>query len=106
MTKITFVKHDGEKFEVDAETGTSVMNAAVDNLVPGIDADCGGECACATCHVYVDEGWFEKVGGTNDAEEAIMSLNPDRQKTSRLCCQVPVTDAMEGLVVQLPEFQF
>ncbi|MBV1888873.1 MAG: 2Fe-2S iron-sulfur cluster binding domain-containing protein [Proteobacteria bacterium] len=106
MTKITFVKHDGEEFVVDAENGTSVMNAAVDNLVPGIDADCGGECACATCHVYIDEAWFSKTGGTNDAEEAIMSLNPDRQETSRLCCQVPVTDEMEGLKVRLPEFQF
>ena len=106
MTKITFVKHDGEEFVVDAENGTSVMNAAVDNLVPGIDADYGGECACATCHVYVDEAWFPKVGNTNDAEEAIMSLNPDRQETSRLSCQIPVTDEMEGLKVRLPEFQF
>ena len=82
------------------------MRAAIDNGVPGIDADCGGECACATCHVYVDEKWWPKVGGTNEGEEAIMSLNPDRQETSRLCCQIKMTDELDGLVVRTPEFQF
>ena len=82
------------------------MNAAVDNLIPGIDADCGGECNCATCHVYIDDAWMQKVGQTNEAEEAIMSLNPERQTTSRLSCQVKITDELDGVVVHLPEFQY
>ncbi|MDY6830201.1 MAG: 2Fe-2S iron-sulfur cluster-binding protein [Pseudomonadota bacterium] len=106
MAKITFVKHDGDKIVLDGEPGLSVMNVAVDNLVPGIDADCGGECNCATCHVYVDESWMPKVGMPHDAEEAIMSLNPDRQPNSRLSCQIKITEDLDGLVVKLPEFQF
>ncbi|MBL4865766.1 MAG: 2Fe-2S iron-sulfur cluster binding domain-containing protein [Pseudomonadales bacterium] len=106
MSKITFVKHTGEKSTFDAENGISVMNVAVDNLVTGIDADCGGECNCATCHIYVDEKWWDKVGGTNPTEEAIMSLNPDRQATSRLSCQIKVSDELDGLEVHLPEFQY
>lgn len=106
MSKITFVQHDGETVTHEAENGLSVMNIAVDNLVPGIDADCGGECNCATCHVYVDEKWTKTVGQPHDAEEAIMSLNPDRTPTSRLCCQIKVSDELDGLVVHLPEFQF
>lgn len=106
MAKITFIDHEGAERVVDAENGISVMNAAMDNLVPGIDADCGGECACATCHVYVDEKWMEVVGGTNEDEEAILDLNPDRQDNSRLSCQIKVSDDIDGLVVTTPEFQF
>lgn len=106
MSKITFVKHDGEELSYEADNGLSVMNIAVDNLVPGIDADCGGECNCATCHVYVDEKWWDKVGTTNSTEEAIMSLNPDRQTTSRLSCQIKMSDELDGLVINLPEFQY
>ena len=106
MTKITFIQHDGEQQTLEVEKGLSVMNAAVDNLVEGIDADCGGECNCATCHVYVDDAWAEKVGPTNDAEEAIMSLNPERKETSRLSCQIKLTEELDGLVVHLPEFQY
>jgi len=106
LAKITFIQHDGEKQTLDVENGRSVMNAAIDNLVPGIDADCGGVCNCATCHVYVDESWMDKVGQANKKEEAMMSLNPDRQENSRLGCQIKMSDELDGLVVKLPEFQF
>ena len=106
MAKITFIEHDGTSHEVEAENGVSVMNAALDNLVPGIDADCGGECSCATCHVMVDAGWMAKVGQPNDTEESMLDLNPERQDNSRLSCQIQVSDELDGLVVNLPEFQF
>ena len=106
MPKITYIEHDGTTHEVDASVGTTVMNAALDNLVPGIDADCGGECSCATCHVMVDEAWMATVGGPSETEESMLDLNPERQSNSRLSCQIEVTDALDGLVVQLPEFQF
>ena len=82
------------------------MNAALDNLVPGIDADCGGECSCATCHVIVDPAWIGVVGKPSEQEESMLDLNPDREPNSRLSCQIPVSDAIDGLVVQLPEFQY
>jgi len=106
MPKITYIEHDGTEHTVDAAVGTTVMNAALDNLVPGIDADCGGECSCATCHVMVAEQWMSKVGQPGEAEESMLDLNPERQSNSRLSCQIPVTEELDGLVVQLPEFQF
>ena len=105
MPKITFIEHDGTEHTVDGEVGLSVMRAAIDNLVPGIDADCGGECSCATCHVYVDPGWMEKVGQPSDREESMLDLNPERESNSRLSCQIPVTEDIDGLVVTVPEFQ-
>ena len=105
MPKITFITHDGAQHVVDADTGTSVMNAAIDNLVPGIDADCGGECSCATCHVYVNADWMDTVGVPADREEEMLDLNPERESNSRLSCQIPVSDALDGLVVNVPEFQ-
>jgi 2Fe-2S ferredoxin len=105
MAKITFITHDGTEHAVDADNGISVMNAAIDNLVPGIDADCGGECSCATCHVVVEEGWMDKVGQPGDREESMLDLNPEREATSRLSCQIPVTDELDGLRVNVPEFQ-
>lgn len=105
MAKITFITHDGTEHAVDAENGISVMNAAIDNLVPGIDADCGGECSCATCHVVVEDAWMAKVGQPGDREESMLDLNPEREATSRLSCQIPVTDELDGLVVKVPEFQ-
>lgn len=105
MPKVTFVEHDGTEHAVDAQVGQSLMNAAIDNLVPGIDADCGGECSCATCHVMVREEFMAKVGQPDEREEAMLDLNPERQPTSRLSCQIPVTDDLEGLVVDVPEFQ-
>ena len=106
MPKITYIEHDGTSHEVDADVGTTVMNAALDNLVPGIDADCGGECSCATCHVMVDGEWMAKVGQPNETEESMLDLNPERQENSRLSCQINVTEDLDGLVVNLPEFQF
>jgi 2Fe-2S ferredoxin len=105
VAKITFIEHNGTPHTVDAATGLSLMRAAIDNLVPGIDADCGGECSCATCHVYVDEGWMPKVGQPGDREESMLDLNPERASNSRLSCQISVTDALDGLVVRVPEFQ-
>lgn len=105
MAKITFITHDGQEHVVDANNDTSVMNAAIDNLVPGIDADCGGECSCATCHVVVDDAWWAKVGAPSDREESMLDLNPEREAHSRLSCQIPVTDELDGLVVNVPEFQ-
>jgi ferredoxin, 2Fe-2S len=105
MPKITFIEHDGTEHTVDGEVGLSVMRAAIDHLVPGIDADCGGECSCATCHVYVDPAWMAKVGQPSDREESMLALNPEREPTSRLSCQIPVTEDLDGLRVTVPEFQ-
>jgi len=105
MPKITFIEHNGTEHQVDADVGSSVMRAAIDNLVPGIDADGGGECSCATCHVYVDPAWMDKVGRPEDREESMLDLNPEREQNSRLSCQIPVTDELDGLKVTVPEFQ-
>ena len=81
------------------------MRGAVDNGIPGIDADCGGECSCATCHVIVTNDWMEVVGRPNETEESMLDLNPEREPNSRLSCQIGVSDALDGLIVNLPEFQ-
>ena len=106
MAKIRFIEHAGEEHEVEAQAGGSVMLAALTNGVPGIDADCGGACSCATCHVYVQEDWLDKVGDISPTEEAMLSLSTDRQDNSRLSCQIEITDELDGLVVTTPEFQF
>ena len=106
MVQITYVEHDGTEHSVDSQTGVSLMQAAIDNLVPGIDADCGGECSCATCHVMVKENWLEKVGPPGEMEESMLDLNPERQENSRLSCQVEVSEELDGLRVTMPEFQF
>lgn len=106
MPNITYIEHDGTEHAVDAAEGTTLMNAALDNLVPGIDADCGGECSCATCHVMVNEAWMAKVGQPGETEESMLDLNPERQANSRLSCQIKITEDLDGLVVNLPEFQF
>ena len=106
MAKITFIEHDGTRHEVEAQNGMSVMEAAVKNMVPGIDADCGGACACATCHVYVEGEWFEKTGGPSPMEEDMLDFAFDVQENSRLSCQIKVSDALDGLTVHVPEKQF
>ena len=106
MVQITYVEHDGTEHVVDSQTGVSLMQAAIDNLVPGIAADCGGECSCATCHVMVNENWLEKVGPPGEMEESMLDLNPERQENSRLSCQVEVSEELDGLRVTMPEFQF
>ena len=105
MPKITFIENNGKEHVVDAASGLSVMEAAVKNMVPGIDADCGGACACATCHVYVDDAWKEKTGKPEAMEESMLDFATEPNENSRLSCQINVSDALDGLVVRLPEFQ-
>ncbi|MCT4657278.1 MAG: 2Fe-2S iron-sulfur cluster-binding protein [Cohaesibacter sp.] len=105
MPKITFVAFDGTKYEVEAKDGTSVMEAAIKNGVPGIEAECGGACACATCHVYIDEPWQAKTGEPDNMEEDMLDFAQDAGPSSRLSCQVQISDALDGLVVRIPEFQ-
>ena len=106
MTKIIFREHDGKEQAVDVENGMTVMEAAIKNMIPGIDADCGGACACATCHVYVDPAWMDKVGKPESMEEDMLDFAFDVRENSRLSCQIKVTDELNGLVVTTPEKQF
>ena len=106
MAKITFIEHSGKQHAVDAAPGMSVMEAAVKNMVPGIDADCGGACACATCHVYVEPQWLEAVGARNEMEEDMLDFAFDVRDNSRLSCQIKVTAGLDGLIVRVPEKQF
>ncbi|MFT6094612.1 MAG: 2Fe-2S ferredoxin [Pseudohongiellaceae bacterium] len=106
MVKVVFVEHDGTQHCVEVKPGNSLMQAAVSNGVPGIDADCGGSCSCATCHVYVNEQWVSKTGDVNPTEEAMLSLSTDRKENSRLSCQISLSEEMDGLIVNTPEFQF
>ncbi|MBB3452978.1 2Fe-2S ferredoxin [Rhizobium sp. BK313] len=105
MTKLTIVAFDGTRFDLNADDGSTVMENAVRNSVPGIEAECGGACACATCHVYVDEDWVEKVGGPEAMEEDMLDFAFDVRPNSRLSCQIKVTKALDGLVVHVPERQ-
>jgi 2Fe-2S ferredoxin len=106
MAKITFVQPDGTQQAVSAEPGVTVMEAAKLNNVPGIEAECGGACACATCHVYVDAAWREKVGKPAAMEEDMLDFAFEVREESRLCCQIKVTPALDGLVVRVPGKQF
>jgi len=105
MAKITYIEHDGTKHALDVKPGLTVMEGAVKNNVPGIDADCGGACACATCHVYVDEAWLDKTGDKSAMEESMLDFAENVEPNSRLSCQIKVSDALDGLVVRLPESQ-
>ena len=106
MTQIIFIDYQGEERRVEATNGDSVMEAATSNDIPGIDADCGGACACATCHVYIAEEWTHIVGKPLELEAEMLEVAEDVRPTSRLACQVKVSDMMEGLVVTTPESQF
>lgn len=105
MVKVTFIEHGGQEHEVEAETGLTLMEVAVKAGVPGIDADCGGACACATCHVYVDPAFKEVTGEASPMEESMLDFASERQDNSRLSCQIGVTEKLEGLKVKVPEFQ-
>jgi 2Fe-2S ferredoxin len=105
MAKITYVEFNGKEHVVDVKTGLSVMEGAVKNNIPGIDADCGGACACATCHVYVDQAWVDKTGSQSAMEESMLDFAENVEPNSRLSCQIKVTDALDGLVVTTPERQ-
>ena len=105
MARITYVTHDGAEHVIDAQHGVSLMQNAVDNLIPGIDADCGGECACATCHIVVDESWVASLGTAANGEESLLELHPEREAASRLSCQIEIGPEHDGLHVRVPEFQ-
>lgn len=105
MAKVTFIEFNGTVHEVDATLGQSLMRAAVDHGVPGIDADCGGACACATCHVYVDPAWLERTGSRGEMEESMLGFAAAAQDNSRLSCQIEMTEALAGIVLRLPEGQ-
>lgn len=105
MARITFIQNDGTERVVEAEPGMTVMEAAVKNSIPGIAAECGGACACATCHVYVDEAWAEKTGSPSPMEEDMLDFAFDVRPTSRLSCQIKVSDELDGLTVTVPERQ-
>lgn len=106
MPKITYIEHNGTKHQVDVSVGSTVMEGARDNAIPGIEADCGGACACSTCHVYVAPDWVGKLPQADDMEVDMLdfAFQPDPER-SRLTCQIRVTEALEGLIVQMPEKQ-
>jgi 2Fe-2S ferredoxin len=105
MAKITFITHDGQEQVVDIAEGWSLMEGAVKNGVPGIDADCGGACACATCHVYVDPAWTAALPAKSDSEEAMLDFALVTSPHSRLSCQIKVTPELDGLIVRVPVSQ-
>ncbi len=105
MPKITYVESNGDTHTVDVRDGLSVMEGAVENLVPGIVADCGGACACATCHVYVDEAWYSRLPPVQDLEADMLDFAWEPSERSRLSCQLIVTAEFDGLVVHVPEEQ-
>ena len=105
MTKITFIDAAGQARTVEAEDGSTVMETALKNAVPGIEAECGGACACATCHVYVDESWVERLGKAEQMEEDMLDFAFDVRPTSRLSCQIKVRPELDGLTVSTPEKQ-
>tara|TARA_Y100000590_G_scaffold345704_1_gene395561 strand:+ start:576 stop:896 length:321 start_codon:yes stop_codon:yes gene_type:complete len=105
MPKITYIENNGKSHTIEVANGLSVMEGAVQNNIPGIDADCGGGMACATCHVYVKEEWFDKLPTKENGEEDMIDMAYEPNKFSRLSCQLTVSDELDGLVVNLPEKQ-
>ena len=105
MPKITYIDTTDTARTVEAEIGATVMETAIRNAVPGIEAECGGACACATCHVYVDEAWQAKTGEASPMEQDMLDFGYDVRANSRLSCQIKVTEALDGLVVAIPERQ-
>ena len=105
MPKITYIEHNGKSHTIDVSPGLSVMEGAVQNDIPGIDADCGGGMACATCHVYVNEEWLDKLPVKEDGEEDMLDMAFEPKQNSRLSCQLTVSDELDGLVVNIPSKQ-
>ena len=105
MTKIIYIEHSGKEHVVEVELDDSVMQGAVNNSIPGIDADCGGQCACATCHVYVDPAWNDRTGVPNSTEQSMLEFTDGLTPQSRLACQIKVNPELEGLIVRLPKGQ-
>jgi 2Fe-2S ferredoxin len=106
MPNITFIDFEGTQRTVEATVGDTLMETATSNDIPGIDADCGGACACATCHVYIDANWQDQVGAAEDLESEMLEVAEEVKPNSRLSCQVVITEAMDGLVVSTPESQY
>ena len=105
MPKITYIEHNNKEHTLDIANGLSLMEGAVQNNIPGIDADCGGSMACATCHVYVDEKWFDKLQKKESAEQDMLDMAFEPKKFSRLACQITATDELDGLGVKMPSKQ-
>ena len=105
MPKITYIEHTGKSHTVELPNDISVMEGAIQNNIPGIDADCGGACACATCHVYVDDKWFDKLPKKENAEEDMLDQAFEPNKSSRLACQITVSEKFDGLIVKMPSKQ-
>ncbi len=105
MSKITYIEHSGKQHTIDVKNGLTVMEGAIQNNIPGIDADCGGSMACATCHVYVKEEWFDRLLKKEDGEEDMLDMAYEPKKFSRLSCQLIVSNELDGLVVTMPEKQ-
>lgn len=106
MTSVTFIDHAGTARTIEAHNGDSLMKTATDNGVPGIEGDCGGACACATCHIYVDPGWLGRLAEQSGMEKDMIDFAVDLQDNSRLACQIEISDALNGLVVRTPSSQF
>ena len=105
MPKIIYNTFDNQTYSIDVQNGLSVMEGAVQNDIPGIDADCGGGMACATCHVYVDENWLDKLPKKEDGEEDMLDMAFEPKKNSRLSCQLIVSDELDGLILNIPSKQ-
>lgn len=105
MPQITYIDHEGQVRTVEGDTGATVMETAIKNGIPGIEAECGGACACATCHVYVEEPWRSKVGDPSPMEEDMLDFGFDVRANSRLSCQIKISDDLDGLIVRTPERQ-
>ena len=105
MPKITYIEHNGKEHAVEVPNELSLMEGAVQNNIPGIDADCGGACACATCHVYLDEKWFNKIKKKDDAEQDMLDMAFEPNKFSRLACQITISEDLDGMVVKMPSKQ-
>src|SRR5262245_52537868 len=105
MPKITYIDHDGKERTADVPVGWTVMEGAIKNRIPGIDSDCGGACACAACHVYVDPAWFPKLPPRTDMEQSMLDFAQDLKPNSRLSCQIKVNPSLDGLTVRTPKNQ-
>ena len=106
MAKITYITKDQSKHEVDVDNGYTVMEGAVNNDIDGVPAECGGACACATCHAYIDESWMSKIPEMDDMEDSMLDAAFERKDNSRLTCQIEVNDDMDGLVVHIAENEY
>ncbi len=106
MALVTYIDHKGGAYEAEIENGDTVMQGAVDNMIDGIVAECGGCCSCATCHCYVEPEWLDKTGKPGDVEKELLECVPEPKSNSRLSCQIIISDELDGLVVRLPQSQY